>query len=184
MTGNAGTAPRRKTDSAALSRNGKMGALIREATMTDPERVQLGRMGHKGLRNKWERELDPDGKLRARNPTRLEKLLDKRERVHSQAMHDAKRRKHAVAPVVVDEREPIRVALYDCKLCAKEQGRETVPEAVVRPCLAHLLKLAPPENPIWETARWLHRFCDVLLIEQMRTDRELSRLERELATAS
>src|SRR5258708_1021804 len=70
MTGNAGTAPRRTMDRAALSRNGKMGALIREATLTDPERVRLGKMAHQGLRDKWEHELDPDGKLRARNPAR------------------------------------------------------------------------------------------------------------------
>ncbi len=162
----------------AFSRNGKLGALMREAMETDVERAAHGRKGQQRLRDKFERELDPQGKLRASNPARLEKLIAKRVTLHMSDLGKASgaaRRRKETAP----RHEPIRVALYDCRGCADEQGRPTVTDAIVRPCLAHLLKLAPPEDPWGETAKWLYRFCDVLLMEK-----KLDRLEHSLAAAS
>ncbi len=168
MVGNAAHA-----DRATLARNGRLGALVREAQTTQVQRTSLARKGQQGLRDKYEHEeLDPTGRLRATNPAKLEALIDKR--IHLRMSEIASHPKRSAKPAQsAPVEQPVKIGGWDCKECAREQGRGKLPDTMWWLCRPHMFSMFPVD----EIAGNLYTTCKVLLTEN-------ADLRRELATAS
>ncbi len=168
MTGKA-----RPADHATLARNGRLGALIREATVTPAQKTSAGHKGQQKLRDKYEREeLDPTGRLRKSNPAKLEALLD--ERISLRMSEIGRLPKRGAKPAQsAPVEQPVKIGGWDCKECAREQGRGKLPDTMWWLCRPHMFSMFPVD----EIAGNLYTTCKVLLTEN-------ADLRRELATAS